>query len=76
MIYNDLLVNKRVINQLVNFYKNNKIQNAYIFHGQEGVGKEAHAIEFFAMINCENNLEDYSACRKCNSCLQLLVMNF
>ena len=74
MIYNDLLVNKRVINQLVNFYKNNKIQNAYIFHGQEGVGKEAHAIEFFAMINCENNLEDYSACRKCNSCLKIQTL--
>ncbi len=74
MIYKDLLINKKVTNQLVNFYKNNKIQNAYIFYGQEGVGKEAHAIEFFAMINCENNLEDYSACRKCNSCLKVLSL--
>ena len=41
MIYKDLLINKKITNQLVNFYKNNKIQNAYIFYGQEGVGKEA-----------------------------------
>ena len=38
--------------QLINYFKSDKIQNAYIFHGENGIGKEAHAIEFFAaMIN-------------------------
>ena len=74
MIYNDLLLNKKIFNQLTNYYKNNKIQNAYIFHGQEGVGKEAHAIEFFALINCDNQLDTFSACRKCNSCIKILSL--
>ena len=50
MIYNDLLINKNKLNQLLSYYKNNRMQNAYIFHGDNGVGKEAHAIEFFSLI--------------------------
>lgn len=71
MIYKDLLLNKNNFNQLINYYKNNKIQNAYIFHGQEGIGKEAHAIEFFALINCENLKDNYLSCGICNSCIKI-----
>lgn len=74
MIYNDLVVNNKIFNQLRSNFKNNKIQNAYIFHGQEGIGKEAHAIEFFALINCQYPLNNFSACRKCNSCTKLLSL--
>ena len=74
MIYNNFLYNKKKINQLSSFYKNNKIQNAYIFHGNEGIGKEAYAIEFFALINCINKLEDESACRICSSCIKILSL--
>lgn len=71
MIYNNLLLNKKISNQLTNSYKTNQIQNAYIFHGQEGSGKEAHAIEFFAYINCKNPINNFSACKKCNSCIKV-----
>ena len=71
MIYNDLLFNKQIFDQLINYYKNNKIQNAYIFYGENGIGKEAHAIEFFAAINCKNPLENFSACGICNSCIKV-----
>ena len=74
MIYNDLIVNNKIFNQLRSNFKNNKIQNAYIFHGQEGVGKEAHAIEFFALINCKNPLNNITACKECNSCTKLLSL--
>tara|TARA_Y100000590_G_scaffold50687_1_gene53405 strand:+ start:372 stop:1514 length:1143 start_codon:yes stop_codon:yes gene_type:complete len=74
MIYNDLIVNNKIFDQLRSNFKNNKIQNAYIFHGQEGVGKEAHAIEFFALINCKNPLDNLTACRECNSCTKLLSL--
>lgn len=74
MIYNDLVVNNKIFNQLRSNIKNNKIQNAYIFHGQEGVGKEAHAIEFFALINCKDPLDNFTACRECNSCTKLLSL--
>ena len=74
MIYSDLVINNKIFNQLRSNFKNNKIQNAYIFHGQEGIGKEAHAIEFFALINCQYPLNNFSACRKCNSCTKLLSL--
>ena len=74
MIYNNFLYDKKKFNQLSSFYKNNKIQNAYIFHGNEGIGKEAYAIEFFALINCINKLEDESACRTCSSCIKILSL--
>jgi len=72
MIYNNFLYDKDKFNQLSSFYKKNKIQNAYIFHGNEGIGKEAYAIEFFALINCINKLDDESACRTCSSCIKIL----
>ena len=72
MIYNNFLYDKNKFNQLSGFYKKNKIQNAYIFHGDEGIGKEAYAIEFFALINCIKKLDDESACRTCSSCIKIL----
>ena len=74
MIDNNFLYDKNKFNQLSSFYKNNKIQNAYIFHGNEGIGKEAYAIEFFALINCINKLDDESACRVCSSCIKILSL--
>ena len=49
------------------FHKKNHLPNAFIFNGNEGIGKEAHAIEFFALLNC-NNHENNFACGKCASC--------
>ena len=54
MIYNNLIINKHVYEQLLLFYNKNHLPNAFIFHGNEGVGKEAHAIEFFALLNCHD----------------------
>lgn len=64
MIYNNLLKHKNIFNELSNSIANKKIKNAYIFNGQEGIGKEAHAIEFFAALNC--NIND--KCSNCSSC--------
>ena len=74
MIYNDLIINKDTFKTLTNFHKSNRIQNAYIFHGNNGIGKEAHALEFFALINCSNVLNDGSACRECSSCKKTVSM--
>ena len=67
MIYNNLILNKYVFKKLTSFHNKNHLPNAFIFHGSEGVGKEAHALEFFAFINCmENNINE--ACGTCKSC--------
>ena len=67
MIYNKLLVNKIVFDNLLSFHKKNHLPNAFIFYGNDGIGKEAHAIEFFALLNCTNHKNNF-ACRECASC--------
>ena len=74
MIYDDLLIDKNKFDHLLSYSKNDRIQNAYIFHGDNGIGKEAYAIEFFALINCKSTLEDGSACRNCSSCKKIISM--
>ena len=54
MIYKNLLLHNNIFEKLLNISSSKKIQNSYIFHGQKGIGKEAHAIEFFASLNCNN----------------------
>ena len=49
----------------------NKIPNAFIFSGEEGVGKEAHAIEFSALLNCRRTDDNQFACGDCRSCLKI-----
>ena len=65
MIYNNLIIDKEKFDNLIKF-KNNKIPNAFIFHGNDGSGKEAHAIEFFGLLNCKEN--NKFACGSCTSC--------
>ena len=59
MIYSNLILNNEIRDKINSFYLNNRLPNAFIFHGIEGIGKEAHAIEFFAFINCEKKLSRY-----------------
>jgi len=66
MIYKNLLLHNNIFEKLSNITSSKKIQNSYIFHGQEGIGKEAHAIEFFASLNCNNNDIKCNSCSSCN----------
>ena len=69
MIYQDLLLNKHIFNNLLKYKKTNKLPNAFIFHGDDGIGKEGHAIEFFAALNCQEN--KINACGFCKSCSKI-----
>jgi len=57
MIYNNLILNSKIWNQLEIMVKNNTLPHAFIFHGAEGSGKEAHAIEFAALLNKQKGTE-------------------
>jgi len=67
MIYNNLILNSSVYKKLTSFYNLKRLPNAFIFYGNDGVGKEAHAIEFFGLLNCEKK-DDNKACGLCKSC--------
>lgn len=43
--------------------------NAYLFHGPQGVGKEAIAMEFAAIMNCQS--EQNKPCGGCKGCKQM-----
>ena len=68
MIYSNLILNKHIFDSLIKYKEHNKLPNAFIFHGENGVGKEGHAIEFFAALNCKEKKTE--ACGFCKSCLK------
>lgn len=50
-----------------------KIASAYLFYGNEGIGKKAMALQFAKTINCENPIIDkiigkIDSCNECDSC--------
>ena len=51
MIYQNLIINKSIWNKLEKMFHSNKIPHALLFHGPEGTGKEAHAIELASLLS-------------------------
>jgi DNA polymerase III subunit delta' len=74
-MWSNIIGQERVIKILKNIYASNKISHAYIFHGKEGIGKDAVAIEFAKLINCENKINEIEACDNCISCKQINSLN-
>ena len=70
MIYPDLIKNKTIFNQFNKIIKSNAIPNAFLFYGNQGVGKFAHSIEIAASLLCKN-LINYSSCSECISCKKI-----
>ena len=74
MIYDNLILNEKIWEMLSNSFRTNKVPNAFIFSGDIGVGKEAHAIEFSALLNCKRVNRD-SPCGDCRSCIKIKSFN-
>lgn len=74
-MWSNIIGQERVIKILKNIYSSNKISHSYIFYGKEGVGKDAVAIEFAKLVNCENKINDIEACDNCPSCRQISSLN-
>jgi DNA polymerase III subunit delta' len=74
-MWSNIIGQERVIKILKNIYSSNKISHAYIFYGKEGIGKDAVAIEFAKLLNCENRIDGTDACDTCASCRQISSLN-
>ena len=70
MIYDALLIHNKIWTNLLNSINSNRLPHALLFHGNNGTGKEAHALELAALINCESSL-DNGACGDCPSCKKI-----
>ena len=73
MIYNQLIKNEKLWDILTSYITNHKLPHSMIFHGIKGVGKEAHALEFSALLNCQQ-IQNNQSCGECTSCKQLKKM--
>ena len=63
---------QRVKQTLLSALRTGRIAHAYLFYGEEGVGKDAMALELARMIQCEQQREE--ACGQCGSCLRVQEM--
>ena len=71
MIYSDLIINTKNWGHIFNTWKNNRLPHALLFHGPAGIGKEGHAIELAALLNCVD-IQDKHACGICPSCKKII----
>lgn len=70
-MWNRIIGQEKVKEKLKMLFKSNKLAHAYLFHGYEGVGKDATAIELAKLINCEGPINGDEACDKCESCQKI-----
>jgi DNA polymerase-3 subunit delta' len=70
-LWNSIIGQSKVIENLKSIYKNNKLAHAFIFYGNDGVGKDAVAIEFAKLLNCQNIINGDEACGVCESCKKI-----
>lgn len=67
---------KKIISEQI---KNNKIPHAYLFVGEDGVGKFLMAVEFAKILNCtinEYTNTDVGSCGHCDNCKQISNNSF
>ena len=65
----DIKGQDRVVNFLINSLKNERLANAYLFIGPEGIGKSAVAKELAKILNCQN--KEFDSCLVCSSCRKI-----
>ena len=66
-MFEKILGNDKIKNELINSVKQNKYSHSYLFLGTSGIGKRLIAKEFAKMVLCGAE-EKY--CGKCKSCLE------
>ena len=59
----------RILSMLHSVAEEGRYANAYLFHGPRGTGKEAMAMEFAAIMNCQSSGE--RPCGECQGCIQM-----
>lgn len=63
---------KKIITEQI---KNNKIPHAYLFIGEDGIGKKKMAIEFTKVLNCTINDYTKTDIGSCNHCVACEMIN-
>jgi len=67
VLFNEIIGQERVKQQLINTVRENRVSHAQLFLGPEGSGSLALAVAYAQYINCENRQANDS-CGECASC--------
>ena len=67
MGFENIIGHEKSKNLLRMFLENTNIPHAFLFYGQEGIGKKLVAKEFAKHLFCETG----TACGRCNPCIKL-----
>ena len=70
MAFNQIFGQEKPKQILKNSLQNNSVAHAYLFYGQESIGKKQTAIEFAKTLNCPESTED-ECFDKCLSCRKI-----
>lgn len=75
MIYSDLILRKEQWQRLTTAWVKERLAHAYLFYGPPGSGKEGHAIELAALVNCRQLGDpEAGACGQCPACRKVLSL--
>ena len=72
---NTIIGYQNVITQLNGAANSGRIAGAYLFSGEQGVGKETIALYFAGLILCENSSEEVKPCKDCRACRKIESLN-
>lgn len=69
MSWNSVIGQERIKRILRASLRSGRLSHAYLFHGPDGVGKDATAIELAKVVNCAGGSDE--ACGACESCRRI-----
>ena len=67
MIFEKLIGNDKIKEELADTIKSNNVSHSYLFAGPDGIGKKLFAKEFAKACLC---LSEEKPCSKCSSCVK------
>jgi DNA polymerase-3 subunit delta' len=71
-LWPDVIGQQRVKNILLSAWQSGRLPHAYLFYGDEGVGKSAMALTLARLLHCEEGKEE--PCGKCRSCENITAL--
>lgn len=73
MPFTDILAQDHIIDHFNKAIKTDHLSHAYIFAGQDGVGKTLFAKEFAKALNCK--IDENDSCNSCPNCIRIEMHN-
>jgi DNA polymerase-3 subunit delta' len=68
-LFSDKIGHPTIQEKILNSIRVNRLPHAYLFYGKEGTGKEAFAVDFARLLNCEKG--PLYLCQSCISCMKI-----